>query len=94
MNTAHHDFGQRLRDERERRGLTLRAIAESTKIPLSLLAGLERGDIEGWPTGLFGRAHFRAYATAVGLSAEPLMVEFLRLFGSDLARSLLTAACD
>jgi hypothetical protein len=50
-----------------------------------LLAGLERGDIEGWPTGLFGRAHFRAYATAVGLSAEPLMVEFLRLFGSDRA---------
>ena len=85
MNTAHQEFGWRLRDERERRGLTLQAIADSTKIPLSLLAGLERGDIEDWPSGLFGRAHFRAYAAAVGLSSEPLMVEFLRLFGNDTA---------
>ncbi len=83
MNTANQEFGRRLRDERERRGLTLQTIAISTKIPLSLLAGLERGDIEGWPSGLFGRAHFRAYAAAVGLSSEPLMVEFLRLFGND-----------
>jgi len=85
LNTAHHDFGRRLRDERERRALALQAIADSTKIPISLLAGLERGDIEGWPTGLFGRAHFRAYAAAIGLPSEPLMVEFLRLFGSDTA---------
>jgi hypothetical protein len=61
----------------------LQAIADSTKVPLPLLAGLERGDIEGWPSGLFGRAHFRAYAAAVGLSPEPLMNEFLRLFGSE-----------
>ena len=85
MNTAQHDFGRRLRDEREHRGPTLQAIADSTKIPLSLLAGLERGDIEDWPSGFLGRAHFRAYAGAVGLSSAPLMVEFRRLLGNHTA---------
>jgi len=61
----------------------LQAIADSTKVPLALLAGLERGDIEDWPSGLFGRAHFRAYAAAIGLSPEPLLSEFVRLSGKD-----------
>ena len=85
MTTALPEFGRRLRDERERRGLALRAVADSTKIPLALLVGLERGDLVDWPHGLFGRAHFRAYAAAVGLSPEPLMIEFLRLCGHDTA---------
>jgi transcriptional regulator with XRE-family HTH domain len=83
LNTTHREFGRHLRDERERRGLILQAIADSTKVPLSMLAGLERGDIEDWPGGLFGRAHLRAYATAVGLSPEPLLNEFVRLRGND-----------
>jgi transcriptional regulator with XRE-family HTH domain len=85
VTTALLEFGRRLRDERERRGLALQAIADSTKIPLALLAGLERGDLADWPHGLFGRAHFRAYVTAVGVSPEPLMNEFLRLCGQDTA---------
>jgi transcriptional regulator with XRE-family HTH domain len=96
LTTARQEFGRRLRNERESRGLTLQAIADSTKIPLSLLAGLERGDIEDWPGGLFGRAHFRAYAAAVGLSSEPWRVEFVRLIGNDTAptRALCTLTPD
>lgn len=83
LNTAQYEFGCRLRDERERRGLTLKAIADSTKISLASLAALERGDIDHWPCGLFRRGHFRAYAAAVGLSPEPLIVEFRRLFDDE-----------
>ena len=82
MNTAQLEFGRRLQGERELRGLTLQAIADRTKIPLSLLTALERGEIENWPCGLFGRAHIRAYAAAVGVSSELLMVEFLQLIGN------------
>jgi transcriptional regulator with XRE-family HTH domain len=85
LKTTHREFGRHLRDERERRGLVLQAIADSTKVPLSLLAGLERGDIQDWPSGLFGRAHLRAYAVAVGLPPEPLLNEFLQLSGNDAA---------
>lgn len=76
-------FGSRLRLERERRGLTLRAISDSTKIKESLLAGLERGDVSNWPGGLFRRAYLRDYASAIGLPTEPLVEEFVRLFPDD-----------
>jgi len=83
LNTTTREFGRHLRDERERRGIMLQAIADSTKVPVALLAALERGDIEDWPGGLFGRAHLRAYAAAVGLPPEPLLNEFVRLGGND-----------
>jgi transcriptional regulator with XRE-family HTH domain len=85
LNTVQYQFGRRLRDQRERRGLTLEAIADSTKIKASCLAALERGDIDPWPSGLFRRAYFRAYAAEVGVAPEPLMAEFLRLFGDEAA---------
>ncbi len=76
-------FGSRLRSHRERRGISLRTIAESTKIKHSLLESLERGDVSQWPRGLFRRAYLRDYANAVGLASEPLLAEFLQLFPED-----------
>lgn len=76
-------FGARLRIQRERQGVSLAAIADSTKIKLSLLDELERGDASHWPRGLFRRAYLRDYAAAIGASAEPLVAEFVRLFPED-----------
>jgi len=79
--TAEHEaFGLRLKTQRERRGITLEAIAESTKIKRSLLAALECGDVSHWPLGIFRRAFVRSYAAAIGLPAEPIVAEFVRLF--------------
>ena len=80
MNEDCHAFGLRLRRQREDRGVTLKAIAESTKIKESLLAGLERGDVSQWPQGIFRRAYVRAYTSAVGLPAQSIVAEFGRLF--------------
>jgi transcriptional regulator with XRE-family HTH domain len=76
-------FGARLRAHRERQGIPLRSIAESTKIQYSLLEALERGNVSQWPQGLFRRAYLRDYAAAVHLPAEPLVAEFLQLFPED-----------
>ncbi len=73
-------FGDRLRAHRERQGISLRSIADSTKIKHSLLEALERGNVSQWPQGLYRRAYLRDYAAAVGLPSEPLLAEFLRLF--------------
>jgi transcriptional regulator with XRE-family HTH domain len=73
-------FGSRLRRERERRQITLEAVANSTKISRALLGSLEMGDTSQWPKGIYRRAFLREYANAVGLPAESLMNEFLRLF--------------
>jgi transcriptional regulator with XRE-family HTH domain len=79
--TAEHEaFGLRLKSHRERCGITLESIAESTKIKRSLLAALERGDVSHFPLGIFRRAFVRSYATAIGLPAEPIVAEFGQLF--------------
>ena len=80
---ASQSLGARLKAERESRGFTLAQIAESTKIPHALLQALERNDLSRWPKGLYRRAFFRSYVTALGLPAEPLVVEFARLFPDD-----------
>ena len=59
------DFGSRLRAARERRGITLRQIASSTKISVGVLEALERNDISRLPGGIFGRAFVRSYAVEV-----------------------------
>jgi transcriptional regulator with XRE-family HTH domain len=80
MNTASLSFGRRLRSGRERLGISLEAIAASTKISRSLLADLERGDASKWPPGIYRRAFVREYAAAIGLPAEEVVTEFVELF--------------
>jgi transcriptional regulator with XRE-family HTH domain len=75
-----YTFGRRLRDQRERRGISLETVAANTKISASLLAALERGDLSTWPAGIFRRAFVREYATAIGISPEPIVAELSRLF--------------
>ena len=60
-------FGSRLRYERERRQIALKSIAESTKISVALLEGLERDDVSRWPSGIFRKSFIRSYAEAIGL---------------------------
>jgi transcriptional regulator with XRE-family HTH domain len=80
---SRHAFGSRLRTQRERRGVTLESIVDSTKIKRSLLESLEGGDASHWPRGLYRRAYIRDYACAIGVPAEPLVAEFVRLFPED-----------
>jgi transcriptional regulator with XRE-family HTH domain len=80
MNTASPSFGRRLRLGRERLGISLEAIAASTKINRSLLADLERDDVSKWPGGIYRRAFVREYAAAIGLPAELVVAEFNELF--------------
>jgi transcriptional regulator with XRE-family HTH domain len=65
-----------LRRERERRGITLRQIAEQTKVAVPLLEGLEADDLSRWPAGIYRKAFVRSYATSVGLDAEEVVKRF------------------
>lgn len=83
MSVARFTFGPRLKAHRERQGITLQDIAESTKIGVSLLAALERNDVAQWPKGIFRRAFLRSYARAIDVPFEPTWAEFVRLFPED-----------
>jgi transcriptional regulator with XRE-family HTH domain len=70
-------FGERLRQQREQRQISLRSVSEQTKIKQSLLDALERDDLSHWPLGLFGRSYIRSYAQAIGLDPVATLREFL-----------------
>jgi len=77
------DFGTRLREARERKGVSLRTIAEATKISVAVLEALERNDVSRLPGGIFSRAFVRSYALEVGLDPEATIQEFVAQFPHD-----------
>jgi transcriptional regulator with XRE-family HTH domain len=85
-NTSNHGFGPLLRAHRERRGITLDALAESIKVNASLLAKLERNDVTRWPPGIYGRALVREYAKSIGLPADDVVRQFLELLSPPAER--------
>jgi cytoskeletal protein RodZ len=85
-------FGGKLRDARERRGISLRQIANATKISVGALEALERNDISRLPGGIFSRAFVRSYATEVGLDPEATIQEFVAEFPNDAATAGTAAA--
>ena len=74
------DFGGKLRQARERRGISLRQIAASTKISVAALEALERNDFSRLPGGIFSRAFVRSYAAEVGLDPDETVHEFIERF--------------
>lgn len=78
--------GAKLRKARERCGLSLRQIADSTKISVSVLEGLERDDISYLPGGVLGRGYVRSFASAVKLDPEVTVAEFVEQFPGSSVR--------
>lgn len=74
------DFGGKLRQAREGRGISLRQIAATTKISVAALEALERNDISKLPGGIFSRSFVRSYAIEVGLDPDQTLAEFLDRF--------------
>jgi cytoskeletal protein RodZ len=70
-------FGENLKRERELRGVSLRDLADATKISIRFLEALEKGRVDQLPGGLFPRAFVRQYARHLGLDAEKVVSEFL-----------------
>jgi len=70
-------FGETLRRERELRGVSLREIADATKISVRFLQALEQDRLDILPGGVFRRAFVKQYARHLGLDAERLVAEFV-----------------
>ena len=80
---ANADFGTKMRRLREGRGVSLRQIADATKISIGALEALERNDISRLPGGIFSRAFVRSYAAEVGLDPEETVRDFMVQFPHD-----------
>jgi cytoskeletal protein RodZ len=74
-------FGEKLRRERDLRGISLREIAERTKISVRFLQALEEDRIDVLPGGLFPRAFVKQYALFLGLDVEKTVADFVAAHG-------------
>ncbi|MEA2463444.1 MAG: cytoskeleton protein RodZ [Acidobacteriota bacterium] len=76
-------FGEELRREREIRGISLKEIADATKISKRFLEAIERNDHRTLPAPAFTRGFVRAYARYVGLNSEEMVNRYNFAVASD-----------
>jgi hypothetical protein len=70
-------FGEKLRKQRELRGIELDAISNTTKISTRMLRALEDEHFDQLPGGVFNKGFVRAYARLVGLDEEEAISDYL-----------------
>jgi len=70
-------FGEKLRKQRELRGISLDAISTTTKISTRMLRAIEDEHFDQLPGGVFNKGFVRAYARQVGLDEEEVVNDYL-----------------
>jgi len=72
-----NSLGTWLRTQREARGVSLREIADASKISLRYLEALERDRFDVLPAPVFTRGFLKEYARVVGLDADEVVNLYL-----------------
>jgi hypothetical protein len=70
-------FGDKLRKQRELRGISLDAISTTTKISPRMLRAIEDERFDQLPGGVFNKGFVRAYARQVGLDEDDAVSDYL-----------------
>ena len=66
------ELGETLRQEREAKGLTIKAVMEATKISRVILLALENGDRSALPHPVYTKGFVKSYARLLGLDPDEL----------------------
>jgi cytoskeleton protein RodZ len=74
-------FGEKLKQEREKRKITLEQISSSTKIGTRMLQALEEDKFNQLPGGIFNKGFVRAYSRFVGLDEDQIVADYLQASG-------------
>jgi len=76
-------FGEELRKEREIRGISLKEIADSTKISKRFLELIEKNDFDSLPAPVFTRGFVREYARYLGLNSDEMVSRYIHFVDSN-----------
>jgi len=61
---------------RQTRGVTLREIADTTKISMRFLQAIEAGDFHQLPGGIYSTSYLRQYAREIGYEEAKLLAYY------------------
>jgi cytoskeleton protein RodZ len=87
------EFGSTLRNEREKRNLSIDDVSEILKISTRHLRALEEGDISALPHSTYIRGFLRSYASFLGFAAEEINSAFT-LDRQAVATQIITRNAD
>jgi cytoskeleton protein RodZ len=74
------DVGSELRQTRERQGLSLQQISNSTKVSLRVLQAIEASDESRLPAPVFTRSFVKTYAALIGLEPDETSRRYFEQF--------------
>jgi len=72
--------GQRLSEERNRKGLTIEEVSKATKIKASFLSAIEKSDYTKLPSSTYASGFVKNYAEFLGLPKKEILALFRREF--------------
>lgn len=78
-DSDNQSFGEYLRRERELRDITLREIADETKISFRYLHALETDNTDKLPAEVFIKGFIKSYAQYIGLDPDEAMLRYQEL---------------
>jgi len=77
------EFGKSLRSAREAKGLSVRQIAEQTRMAPTTVQDLESENFSRIAAPIYGRGFVKLYCEALGLDPKPYIDEFMEIFSGN-----------
>ncbi|MFN0138594.1 MAG: helix-turn-helix domain-containing protein [Pyrinomonadaceae bacterium] len=74
-------LGEKLRQAREDKGLTLSEVSEHTRISTLYLQSIENDDYKILPGGIFNKGFVKSYAKFVGVNEQEALSDYANLIG-------------
>ena len=75
-------LGEKLRQAREERGISISEVAEQTRISAHYLDSIENDDYRTLPGGIFNKGFVKSYAKLVGIDEQEALQDYARLIAS------------
>lgn len=76
-------LGEKLREAREERGISLTEVAEQTRISPHYIESIERDDYKPLPGGIFNKGFIKSFAKYVGVNEQEALSDYLGLIAEN-----------
>ena len=76
-------LGEKLRQAREERGISISEVAEQTRISPLYLKSIEKDDYKPLPGGIFNKGFVRSYARYIGFDEDEALADYAQIVAED-----------